>query len=195
MIEPDFLNRDIETLDIWSIERELFLKDLSSEKRIELVEDKLIGQILSKKAHQERRGDSVKIEPFTDLKRYDSGEHKGYYDRYERQLREAQTTKERIALNIFQVRNSFYSLDENFRIEFDDDFDFWFALKVSQYDYGLKHVDGSVTDTETRPKMKPTVSTTQARICGMVASVRADYSDCVWQSRADQMLADHGAPG
>ena len=60
---------------------------------------------------------------------------------------------------------------------------------------GLKHVDGSVTDTDTRPKMKPTVSTTQARICGMVASVRADYSDCVWQSRADQMLADHGAPG
>ena len=145
MIEPDFLNRDIETLDIWSIERDLFLNGLSSEKRIEFVEDKLIGLILSKKADQERRGDRVKIEPFTDLERYDSGEHKGYYDRYERQWREAQSTKERIALNIFQVRNAFYSLDENFRIEFDEDFDFWFALKVSQYDFGLKHVDSFLT--------------------------------------------------
>lgn len=144
MIEPNTTYYYVNSLDIWEFERDLFFSDKGSVERIEHVENKTIDLIIRCRDRQIKDGNGLNIESITDLKKLDSGVHSsGYYDRYVRNWRSASgDIKERIAISIFPLQDAFYNLDQNIAIDPEEEtFDYWFALKLSQYDCALKHLE------------------------------------------------------
>ncbi|MDA9986595.1 hypothetical protein N9E11_01055 [Crocinitomicaceae bacterium] len=143
MMEPNVTYLEINSLDIWEFERDLFFSDNGSIKRVENVESKLIDLIIRCHDRQIKDKNNQKIESITDLKKLDSGDHSsGYYERYVRNWRTGLGDKrERIAISIFQMQDAFYSLYQNIDVELSEEtFDYWFTLKLSQFDFGVKHI-------------------------------------------------------
>ena len=142
-MEPNVTYLEINSLDIWEFERDLFFSDNGSIKRVENVESKLIDLIIRCHDRQIKDKNNQKIESITDLKKLDSGDHSsGYYERYVRNWRTGLGDKrERIAISIFQMQDAFYSLYQNIDVELSEEtFDYWFTLKLSQFDFGVKHI-------------------------------------------------------
>jgi hypothetical protein len=139
-MEPILDYYNINIIDIWPYERILFFNEKTTEERILLVEKKTIKLIIENSNLQEN---TSKVKPFTDLKRYDSGEHEGYWVQHLYQWDRAfNNVQERIALNYFLYQDSFYSFTQEIEINLThEDFDFWFALKLNQYDSGLKQLN------------------------------------------------------
>lgn len=144
MIEPYATYYDVNTMDIWEFEREKFISYEGSIKRVESVESKLRDFIF--RCHNRKIKDinNQKIDSITDLKKLDSGTHSsGYFERYVRNWNTAlKDIKERIAISIFPLHDGFFNLRQNIDVDpKEETFDFWFTLKLSQYDYSLKYLE------------------------------------------------------
>jgi hypothetical protein len=136
-MEPILDYYNINIIDIWPYERGLFFNEKSTEERILLIEKKTIKLIIENSNLQEN---TSKVKPFTDLSRYDSGEHEGYWMQHLYQWDRAfNNVQERIALNYFLHQDGFYSFIQNIEIDLtNEDFDFWFSLKLAQYNENVK---------------------------------------------------------
>ena len=135
-MEPDFNYFQIDSKDIWEHERMLYLQNKSPIRKITDIEIKLIDLILS---NTDQKFDT---KPFADLLRYDSGQlsikEKNDINRW---FAIYSNDRERITLNIFSHHDSFYKLDLSITIaKQNEDFDYWFSLKLSQYKLGLKFI-------------------------------------------------------
>lgn len=145
MIEPNVTYYVVNTMDVWEFERELFFSDQGSIKRVESVESKLIDFIVRCHDRHIRDSNNQKIDSITDLKKLDSRTHSsGYFERYVRNWNTAlKDTRERIALSIFPLQDGYFNLYQNIDVvPKEETFDFWFTLKLSQYDYALKYLEG-----------------------------------------------------
>lgn len=133
----------INIIDIWPYERSMFFNEKTTEERIQLVEKKTIKAIIDSANLQQHVEGKSRVEPFTDLKRYDSGEHDGYWvRRLQKWDRASGNVYERVALDFFLHQDAFYSFTQDIEIDLsNEDFDFWFSLKLNQFDSGLKHLN------------------------------------------------------
>jgi hypothetical protein len=141
-MEPILDYYAINIIDIWPYERSLFFNKKTTEERVLLVEKKTIRVIIDVANLQQHVEGESPVEPFTDLKRYDSGEHDGYWvQRLQRWDRASGNSYERIALDFFLHQDAFYSFTQDIEIDLtNEDFDFWFSLKLTQYDVNIKHL-------------------------------------------------------
>lgn len=141
-MEPILDYYAINIIDIWPYERSLFFNEKTTEERVLLVEKKTIKVIVDAANLQQHVEGKSPVEPFTDLKRYDSGEHDGYWvQRLQRWNRASGNSYERIALDYFLHQDAFYSFTQDIEIDLtNEDFDFWFSLKLTQYDVNIKHL-------------------------------------------------------
>jgi hypothetical protein len=141
-MEPILDYYAINIIDIWPYERSLFFNEKTTEERVLLVEKKTIKVIIDAANLQQHVEGKSPVEPFTDLKRYDSGEHDGYWiQRLQRWDRASGNSYERIALDFFLHQDAFYSFTQDIEIDLtNEDFDFWFSLKLRQYDVNIKHL-------------------------------------------------------
>ena len=132
----------INIIDIWPYERSLFFNEKTTEERIQLVEKKTIKAIIDAANLRQHVEGKSRVEPFTDLKRYDSGEHDGYWvQRLQKWDRALGNVYERIALDFFLNQDAFYSFTQDIEIDLsNEDFDFWFSLKLTQYDENVKYL-------------------------------------------------------
>ena len=142
MTDPCFEYFKIDTFDIWEFEREQYLRDNSNDEHISKLKERYEEVILYTNAWQKKEKIVITVSPFTDIKRFDSGEHKGYFDRNIRDLRNAKSLKDHLILNYFLVRDEMYSFLQTIFINPNHkNFDYWFSLKLSQYSQGLKYVN------------------------------------------------------
>ncbi len=144
MSEPNVTFYEINTLDIWDFERAFYFSDRSSGKRVETVVEKLENLIIKCYNNKVLDANGRPIDSITDLKKIDSGEHgTEYYSRYASNWNSAiKDRNERIAISIFPLKDGFYSLHQNINISLTEEkFDFWFMLKLSQYDFDLKYLE------------------------------------------------------
>ncbi len=141
MNEPCYESYEINTLDIWYYEKYQYLSEGTPDEDIRLLKDRLEELIIYTNKWQKEEGNQITVEPFSDLARYDSGEHKGYYERHLRDWQEAKTLRERIILAFFSVNDEFFSLLQTIYVSpSHSNFDYWLALKLSQYEKGLKYI-------------------------------------------------------
>lgn len=129
-------------IDLWPYERSLFFNKKTTEERIQFVEKKTIKVIIDAAKLQQHVEGKSRVEPFTDLKRYDSGEHVEYWvQRLHKWDRASGSINERIALDFFLHQDAFFSFTQDIEIDLsNEDFDFWFSLKLTQYDKNIKYL-------------------------------------------------------
>lgn len=141
-MEPILDYFDINIIDIWPYERSLFFNEKTSSERIQLVEKRTIKVIIDEANLQHHLKGKPRVEPFTDIKRYDSGEHQEYWvQRLQRWNSAFANVHERIALDYFLEGDAFYSFTQDIQIDSSrEDFDFWFSLKLVQYQENVKYL-------------------------------------------------------
>ena len=132
----------IDTIDIWEYERALYLNGKTSDEKISQLKNRLEQIIVYTNDWQNKADSLVTVQPFTDVKRYDSGEHQGYFDRHLNDLINSKSLRESVALNYFMVKNEMFSFIQKIFINPNhENFDYWFCLKLSQYSEGLKYIN------------------------------------------------------
>ncbi len=144
-MEPLYDYLAINTLDVWSFESREYLSGKRTDEQIYNLQNILERQILISRREQINRNQRVTIEPIITIKDYDQGINKEYWVRHVNDLLGAKTLSDRVNLGFFNVLDqgldSFFSFEQNLEIDItNDQFDFWFALKLSQFDTGLKHI-------------------------------------------------------
>ena len=86
------------------------------------------------------------IEPFVTVADYDNDSNKEYWLRHVKEFKNATSLKDKVRLHYFNILDkgldSFFSLTQEITIDREnDDFDFWFALKLGQYKGGVKYLN------------------------------------------------------
>ena len=146
-MEPYFNHYELDTLDIWHIERELYLQNKSTDEHISKLVSVLEQEIIKTRELQIKENIEITILPFTDINEFDNGNvnQKAYWLKHLHEINNAHTTKEKIQINFFSVIDkgidSFFTYDFAININKNNgNFDYWFALKLKQYQFGLKHL-------------------------------------------------------
>ena len=148
MNEPCFEYHKIDTFDIWEYERQKYLENNSNDEHITNLKKRYEEVIIYTNRWQKKEDAAVTVAPFTDIHRFDNGKHKGYFDRNIRDLHNANTTKDHVALNYFMVRDDLFSFKQTIYINPNHrNFDYWFSLKLGQYTEGLKYLNGFLNST------------------------------------------------
>ncbi|WP_438710734.1 hypothetical protein ACSTS3_18640 [Aquimarina muelleri] len=131
MIEPCFTYFSIDIGDIWSFESGLFLDNGDNLKLLESSIERIRNKTI------ERGRPSVTY----DHSQYSDDMIRYYSGKVERFLN-AKDLKALVSLGYFVSRDDLYQYGQNIIITKEDpDFDYWFVLKLRQYDLGLKHLN------------------------------------------------------
>jgi hypothetical protein len=144
-MEPILDYLDVNTFDIWTFEANQFLIEKRTDEQIIKVKSALEHQIIMSRREQINKNLTVTINPIVTINDYDNGTDKDYWVRHEREIGETKTIHDRVNLGYFNVYDagidSFFSLEQYIVIDKENDqYDFWFALKLSQYKSGIKHI-------------------------------------------------------
>lgn len=139
---PDYTNYEIESLDIWSYEVDLFNHNRTATERIEKVECNLISFLRQARRENIRNVNGGLIRPIADSSLDKHEMHNDYYRKY---LNLWENKKgillERIMEGIYMELDEFYNLQENIKISpSTEGFHYWFALKLSQYQDDITYV-------------------------------------------------------
>lgn len=124
-MEPNYTHYEIDTGDIWSYECDAFLDGKSTEGIAREVLDK-IQLVICKRAR-----------PIFGIEKYDGNEEsERYYQRQVKKFRDSLSDlEERYRIEYFFFKDYLYQYDYNIIMNpKDQDFEFWFALKLRQYD-------------------------------------------------------------
>lgn len=145
-MEPIYEYLEINTKDIWPFEADSYLKSQRTDEQIYNLRNILEHLIVSKRSIQVDNNQLITIQPFVTIEDYDNGLAKEYWVRHINELSETKSQADRVRLGYFNILDrkgidSFFSYEQDIEIDkTNDQFDFWFALKLSQYDKGLKHI-------------------------------------------------------
>ena len=131
-MEPNYNYCEIDTSDIWEHERTLFLEGKSSEE----IARKVVNDIQLLIAEQAK--------PVFGLEDYDKGDEqfKTYFQRKINQFNEAINNLENLyRIEYFFFKDGCYQYDYNIIIaRSDKDFEFWFGLKLRQYESKISSI-------------------------------------------------------
>jgi hypothetical protein len=144
-MEPILDYFDINTIDIWSFEADQFLSQKRTDEQIMKVKSALEHQIMVSRGEQIVQNLPVTITPIVTITEYDNGTNAEYWVRHVREILNTKTISDRVNLGYFNVfdsgLDSFFSLEQNILIDNkNEQYDFWFALKLSQYVSGIKYI-------------------------------------------------------
>lgn len=144
-MEPILDYLDVNTVDIWTFEANQYLTNNRTDEHIIKVKSALELQIVISRREQINNNLSVTINPIVTIDDYDNGVNKDYWVRLVREIGDTKTIHERVNLGYFNVfdagLDSFFSLEQYILIHKDNEqFDFWFALKLSQFKSGIKYI-------------------------------------------------------
>lgn len=186
-MEPILDYYAINIIDIWPYERSLFFNKRTSLDRIQLVEKRTIKVIIDAANLDQHVEGKSPVEPFTDLKRYDSGEHDEYWvQRLQRWNSAFGNVYERIALDYFLEGDAFYSFTQDIQIDLSrEDFDFWFSLKLVQYQENVKYLS-SFLDFH----LTSTFNDDIAKIRAFLSLLLCQYEDEILPKRVVSILKD-----
>lgn len=129
-------NLDIELSDIWEYELEIIHRELKFAKRQKYSREEFIHMKVF--YHSTRRiclkyGTSFLIK---------KGDDDSKYIEYQKEYKSKKTLKEKIEHGFFDFKEAMYCLNQNIIIPKEDEvFDYWFALKLSQFDTAIKYID------------------------------------------------------
>lgn len=146
-MEPIYEYFEINTIDIWPFEADMYLKSQRTDEQIYNLRNILEHLIVSKRSIQVDNNQLITIQPFVTIEDYDNGLAKEYWVRHISELRETKSQADRVRLGYFNILDrkgidSFFSYEQDIEIDkTNDQFDFWFALKLSQYSTGIKFID------------------------------------------------------
>ncbi len=128
---PNFSYYEIDLSDIWQFERAIFLNDNSSEEHANTLIQRIQLEI------------SKKSEPIFNINDSNESEFEKYYENNILRFKKAaENIRELYSINFFFDRNSCYQYDyENIIESNNHDFDYWFALKLRQYQLKLIELD------------------------------------------------------
>jgi hypothetical protein len=144
-MEPIFENFEINTLDIWPYESNQFLNEKRTSEQIKRIKTDLEFLIVNTRREQILNKKPKTIFPFVTAEDYDNGTNK-QWGRYINEIFAAVTLFDRIKLGYFNVIDSngvdsMFSYHQDIMIDtINNEFDYWFALKLSQYETGIKYV-------------------------------------------------------
>ena len=186
-MEPILDYYAINIIDIWPYERSLFFNEKTTSDRIQLVEKRTIKVIIEEANSQQQVEGKPRVEPFTDLKRYDSGEHDEYWvQRLQRWNSVSGNVYERIALDYFLEGDAFYSFTQDIQINLSrEDFDFWFSLKLVQYQENVKYLS-SFLDFHLTSTFNDDIAKTRA----FLSLLLCQYEDEILPKRVVSILKD-----
>jgi hypothetical protein len=144
-MEPILDYLDINTIDIWTYEANQYLSEKRTDEQIIKVKSALEHQILMSRREQINKNLTVTINPIVTIDDYDNGTNKDYWVRHVREILDTKTIRDRVNLGFFNVfdagLDSFFSLEQYILIDQkNDQYDFWFALKLSQFKLGIKYI-------------------------------------------------------
>lgn len=144
-MEPILDYLDVNTFDIWTFEANQYLTNNRTDEHIIKVKSALELQIVISRREQINNNLSVTINPIVTIDDYDNGVNKDYWVRHVREIGDTKTIHDRVNLGYFNVfdagLDSFFSLEQYILIHKDNEqFDFWFALKLSQFKSGIKYI-------------------------------------------------------
>jgi hypothetical protein len=140
MIEPSFDYFEINISDIWLFESCFYLEEEKNDKHISTLllkmEDLIIREYLNPSLSSKS-----KVVPFTDESRYESGEHKEYFKRHVDENRLIKSVEDRVRAGFFIFKNNIFEYHQDILISrSDSSFDYWFALKLRQYNLNSKQM-------------------------------------------------------
>lgn len=131
MIAPCFTYFSIDIGDIWDFESKLFLNSGDNEQLIAAALEKIRTKIIK----------NVKPTITYDGSQFSEDSVRYYSSKIERFLI-ATNLETIVSLGYFVSRDDLYEYGHQILIEKEDaDFDYWFALKLRQYDLGLKYIN------------------------------------------------------
>lgn len=144
-MEPILDYLDVNTIDIWTFEANQYLNEKRTDEHIIKVKSALEHQIVMSRRDQINKKLTVTINPIVTIDDYDNGTNRDYWVRHVREILGTKTIRDRVNLGYFNVfdagLDSFFSLEQSILIDKENDqLDFWFALKLSQYKSGIKHI-------------------------------------------------------
>lgn len=136
----------INTMDIWPFEAYQFLNRNRTDHLIYRLKSILESQIIKKRKEQIQLNETITIEPFVTVIDYNNNTHREYWIRHTLEIQKATCLIDQVRINYFNIIDnnvdSFFSLSQDILIERDNDnFDFWFTLKLGQYKSGLKYLN------------------------------------------------------
>ncbi len=145
-MDPSFDYFEINVIEIWPFESRQFLNGNRSDEQIKKVKNLVEVLILNTRQEQIKLGKISTIEPIVTIEDYDRGNQRAYWERLISETLKAKSLIEIVSLDYFNIIdgrvNSFFAYFQNVEIKSNNDqFDFWFALKLSQYDAGLKYIN------------------------------------------------------
>jgi hypothetical protein len=145
-MEANFNDYTIDTIDIWPYEAEQFLSENRSDEHILHLKSIIETLIIKTRKEQIQLNKTITIEPFVTVDDYDNDSNKEYWLRHVKEFKNARSLKDQVRLHYFNILDkgidSFFSLKQEIIIDRkNDDFDFWFALKLGQYKVGLKYLN------------------------------------------------------
>lgn len=138
-MEPCYDYLEINTFDIWQYERQCFLVSKTDEEQMQKLTTKIQNKIYSH--YENKKPISVSkpnkiVEPFTRSSIQESGDDKDNFLRHinEWNNRVTKGLKELIYLDYFLLNNCFFEYNYDIIVDVnDEDFNYWFCLKLSQY--------------------------------------------------------------
>jgi hypothetical protein len=145
-MEPIYDYFQINTKDIWPFEADKYLKSHRTDEQIYNLRNILEHLIVSTRSIQVDSNELITIQPFVTIEDYDNGTAKEYWVRHINEISVTKSQADRVRLGYFNVLDrkgidSFFSYEQDIEIDrTNDQFDFWFALKLSQYVSGIKHI-------------------------------------------------------
>jgi hypothetical protein len=146
-MEPIYEYFEINTKDIWPFEADMYLKSQRTDEQIYNLRNILEHIIVTKRSIQVDNDQLITIQPFVTIEDYDNGLAKEYWVRHINELSETKSQADRVRLGYFNILDrkgidSFFSYEQDIEIDkTNDQFDFWFAHKLSQYSTGIKFID------------------------------------------------------
>jgi hypothetical protein len=144
-MEPILDYFDVNTVDIWTFEANQYLNEKRTDEQIIKIKSALEHQIVMSRSEQINKNLTVTINPIVTIDDYDNGTNKDYWVRHVREILATKTIRDRVNLGYFNVfdagLDSFFSLEQYILIDKENDqYDFWFALKLSQFKSGIKYI-------------------------------------------------------
>lgn len=144
-MEPILDYLDVNTIDIWTFESNQYLSKKRTDEQIIKVKSALELQIVISRREQINKKLPVTINAIVTIDDYDNGTNKDYWVRHVREILNAETISDRVNLGYFNVfdagLDSFFSFEQYILIDKENDqYDFWFALKLSQFKTRIKHI-------------------------------------------------------
>jgi len=148
MIEPNLEYYKVDLGDIWSYQKDLYDLGHSNLSDTLNLKERYEELILYTKRWQYEDKDKFKITitPFVTVTDYDNNTKKAYFLRHLNEYKSFKRSEDFLKIDYFMNKNEFYSHIQTIYIHPSSrDFEFWFALKLSQYNLGLKFVNEFLT--------------------------------------------------